>query len=345
MNIENAPTIAEGVAPLAELGGSARLAPSAARNIARVVDRIEQQVALALNGAPGPLKQATEQLLHAGGKRVRPKLVVLSAMAAGRARRGVVHLAIAAEVVHSATLLHDDVVDSAPVRRGEPSAAAAFGNSLAVLAGDHLFAVAIDLVLRSRHARALPELIRAIRLMVQAEAKQLSQRQAPEIDEALSIRICLDKTASLFRWCGAAGAIAAGASPAVEAALAGFGEQIGLAFQFVDDVLDLSAENGIGEDLEQGAITLPMVLACRKRPEIAAEIREAQRLVGERGDLPAETRRTLSKAILATGADHEAMARAQHHTARALRFLACLPESPHREALGEMAQKLAHRAV
>jgi octaprenyl-diphosphate synthase len=234
-------------------------------NIVNIMKRIDQLLLRAVGSAPEVLRQPMVELLSAGGKRLRPRLVVLAARASGQGRRGVMRLAAAAEAVHSATLLHDDVVDVAMTRRGRPSAAAAHGNPVAVLAGDWMFTLAIDLVRRSGNDRVLCELVEAIRAMVEAEGLQQEQRSRPRYDEARCLQIVRGKTVSLFRWCALAGARAAGATEPHAQALAAFASHVGVAFQLADDLDDLCR---LEEDLAQGWVTLPLVLALEERPDL-----------------------------------------------------------------------------
>lgn len=277
---------------------------------------VDQALLRAVSGAPEVLRRAMLQLLSAGGKRLRPRLVVLAAEAGGPRRRGVMRLAAAAEAVHSATLLHDDVIDEAPSRRGSPSANASHGNALAVLAGDWMFTLAIDLVRRTGHELVLAELIDAIRAMVEAEGLQQEQRRAPRWDEARCLQIIAGKTVSLFRWCALAGARAAGAPEAHAQALARYASHVGTAFQLADDLDDLCC---LEEDLAQGWITLPLVLALEERP-----------------DLP----RTAA-AVLETSAPARVVERIRHELQQAQQCLSSLPHTAARDELSRVAASLS----
>jgi octaprenyl-diphosphate synthase len=285
-------------------------------NVASVVDRV---LRAALARAPSLLRQPMSDLVAAGGKRLRPRLVVLAAEASGPRRRGVLRLAAAAEAVHSATLLHDDVVDEAPTRRGQPSAPAEHGNPIAVLAGDWMFTFAIDLVRRSGHPRVLTELLEAIRAMVEAEALQQEQRKAPRFDEARCLEIISGKTVSLFRWCALAGARAAGATEAHAQALAAYATHVGTAFQLLDDLEDLCR---LEEDLAQGWVTLPLVLALREQPSLP---------------------RT-AEAVLKTSAPAQVAVRIAHELELAQVSLRQLPHSVAREQLASVAAQLTPKS-
>src|SRR5438445_10278756 len=176
-----------------------RIGAPVSEDVARRAVRRLEGVLLRAAAGPDLIARASHHLLSAGGKRLRPRLVMLSAMASVPRRRGVLHLALAADAVHSATLLHDDVIDGARIRRGRASVPAAYGNAAAVLAGDEGFATAIELVLRSGVPRALPELVGAIRAIVRAEARQLGQRSSPGPDGTTSREIHLGRSADPVR--------------------------------------------------------------------------------------------------------------------------------------------------
>ncbi len=320
-------------------------APAEVALVARAVRHLEPALRRLASVGPPELAVASGRLIAAGGKRLRPRLVILCGLASGPGRRGLMRLALAAEAVHTATLLHDDVIDNSPTRRGVPSVPFAYGNALAVLAGDQWFATAIDLVLASEVPGALAELLRTIRSMVRAEARQLSQRASPRIDEEACLEIVAGKTASLFRWCALAGAMAAGAEPSLQVALAGFADRVGSAFQLADDLDDLGSPGCVGEDLSQGAITLPMVLACREKRELAPLVAQCVRDAALRTCDPAEAGRKVAEAVWTTRARGEVLARISRLVDRALGYLACLPDSPYRAVLAETALALARRAA
>jgi octaprenyl-diphosphate synthase len=282
-------------------------------NVSNVYDRSLER---ALRVAPQALRRVMGDLVGAGGKRLRPQLVLLAARAAGPKRRGVLRLAVAAEAVHSATLLHDDVIDVAHERRGKPSAPVVYGNAMAVLGGDWLFTLAMSLVARTGQTRIFDELLNAIRAMVEAEALQQAQLKCPELDEAVCLSIVTGKTASLFRWCAMAGAIAAGGSEAHVQALASYAGHVGVAFQLADDLDDLGSPEAIGEDLAQGYLTLPVLLACRAQPSLI------------KGDP-----RAVIEAVHSSGARAQVEAKVRAEYAAAARCLEVLPPSPAREAL------------
>ncbi len=317
--------------------------PEAAwRWAARGARRIDALLATRLRGSPRSLRDPSERLLRSGGKRIRPALLLLCARAAGPRLRGVSGLAAAAEAVHGATLLHDDVIDDAAERRGIPAARATFGNAAAVLAGDHLLAIALELVLRAELPGAVGSLVEAIRAMVEAEGLQLQARREPVFDADRCLEICRGKTASLFRWCAAVGAAAGGGSEGQVRALAELGERVGIAFQLRDDLLELASPRGIAEDLRQGAYTLPMVLAAAERKGLGARLAAAaDRVRG--GESDPEALERIAAEIAGTGAPARVRETIGVFTAAALASLSALDHSPAREALASLVRSLAVR--
>src|SRR2546421_893015 len=238
-----------GLAELHEAAASPLARPSAAQLLpaaqsAEGIPLLERLLLATAGRAPRELAGAAVDLLRAGGKRVRPLLLLLSARAAvpGRRGRGRVPLALVAEMVHSATLLHDDVIDDGLTRRGMPAPRVAYGNSVSVLAGDWLLAASLDLALRSHAPGAGEALVRTLRTLVEGEARQLAVRGSTAFTQEDALTIAAKKTGSLFAWCGEAGALAAGASRGVVEALRDFGQHAGCAFQIADDLLDFEAD-------------------------------------------------------------------------------------------------------
>src|SRR5919202_93164 len=240
---------------------------------------LERQLASAAQLAPRELASAALQLLQAGGKRVRPLLVLLSARAAapGRRSRGRVALALVAELVHSATLLHDDVIDDGLTRRGMPAPRVAYGNGVSVLAGDWLLAASLELALRSRAPGAMEALVRTLRTLVEGEARQLALRGRTDFTQEDALAIASKKTGSLFGWCGEAGALAARARTTVVEALHEFGQRAGCAFQIADDLLDFEADaatlgKAVLAAVAEGKPSLPLAIALKRLPVLRDEM-------------------------------------------------------------------------
>lgn len=227
------------------------------------------------------IRQVAEYIIGGGGKRLRPALVLLSAGALGY--RGSAHHTLAAvvEFIHTATLLHDDVVDESALRRGKPTANTLFGNAASVLVGDFVYSRAFQMMVNVDDMRVLRVLADATNVIAEGEVLQLMNCRNADIDEASYLQVIRYKTAKLFEAAGRLGALLAGASPAVEEAMAAYGSHLGTAFQLIDDVLDYSGDAGVigknvGDDLAEGKPTLPLIRIIRHgSPEEAALVRSA----------------------------------------------------------------------
>ncbi|GAA0195196.1 polyprenyl synthetase family protein [Cytobacillus oceanisediminis] len=307
------------------------------------VEAVERRLAEAVDSPDPFVAEAAAHLVNAGGKRFRPLLVVLAAQLGDPEHPDVVPSAVVVELTHLATLYHDDVMDEAPLRRGAPSANDRWGNSLAILVGDYLFAQASELVSTLG--------TEAVRIQAETFSRlvrgQIRETIGPsEGEDALQhyLDVVADKTGSLIATSARFGARAAGAGEQVEAALTEFGERIGVAFQLSDDVLDIASESDDsgktpGTDLREGVPTLPTLLALRGTDPADAELREL--LAG-----PIEDDAVVEE-VLAALRVHPAMAEARAHVqaeadaARAL--LADLPDVPARRALEALCDSLATR--
>ncbi|HEY6081466.1 MAG TPA: polyprenyl synthetase family protein [Polyangiaceae bacterium] len=301
---------------------------------------VERTLSLAVTDGPSPGIDAARHLVTRGGKRIRPAALLLSAACFGGIDERMRELAVVSELVHSATLLHDDVIDEGMERRGAPTARLAWGNAVSVLAGDLLLVNALERT--SRHApEAMPDLIATLRRLVEGEIVQLRGRSELDVTEATYERILRDKTASLFSWATRNGARAAGASPADQERMSGFGERLGIAFQLVDDALDYSGEHSgksLLADLREGKLTLPLVLAVARRPELAQSLKRIH--AGDR-----EPVQMVSEAVIETGACEEVRRRAAHFTQSAVDALSSVAPGPARLLLENVAAELARRAA
>jgi octaprenyl-diphosphate synthase len=301
---------------------------------------IEQELARAVETGPAPGTTAAQHLVSRGGKRIRPVALLLSAACFGPIPACARQLAVVAELVHSATLLHDDVVDEGLERRGAPSARRLFGNGVSVLAGDLLLVSALE---RTSHnaPEVLQALIETLRCLVEGEIVQLRGRTELDVTESTYERILRNKTASLFAWATRSGAKVAGASAADQDRLASFGEELGVAFQLVDDVLDYSGKStgkNLLADLSEGKLTLPLVLAVMRMPELVEPLRRIH--AGDR-----EPVELVSQKVIESGACDEVRRRAAHHTRRAVEAISELAPGPARLLLDRVAYQLAERAA
>jgi octaprenyl-diphosphate synthase len=227
------------------------------RAVDRVIrERLHSEVAL--------IRQVAEYIIGSGGKRLRPALVLLSAGALGY--RGSSHHTLAAvvEFIHTATLLHDDVVDESALRRGRPTANTLFGNATSVLVGDFVYSRAFQMMVNVNDMRILRVLADATNVIAEGEVLQLMNCRNADIDEVSYLEVIRYKTAKLFEAAGRLGAMLAGAPPELEEAMAVYGGHLGTAFQLIDDVLDYSGDSGVigknvGDDLAEGKPTLPLI--------------------------------------------------------------------------------------
>ena len=227
---------------------------------------MEQELSQQSSSAFEPVAEVTNYLLGGGGKRLRPALLLLSAGYANYRGPGAIRLAAVVELIHSATLIHDDVIDGADTRRGRPSANSRWGNHRSVLAGDWLYMQSFQMALRERNFRILDILIELTQNMVEGELIQLTKLGRMDLTEDDALELATHKTACLFSGCARLGAVLGRCDDAAEQALADYGRYAGLAFQLVDDLLDFTASpEQLGKpvlcDLKEGKVTLPLIYA------------------------------------------------------------------------------------
>jgi octaprenyl-diphosphate synthase len=307
---------------------------------------LEQQLTRATEDAEAKLQAAARHLVGAGGKRIRPMVTLLSCGACAGDMRAAVPYAVAAELTHSATLLHDDVIDDGPVRRGQPASRVIWGNAVSVLSGDWLLTRALEIVsAEPARSAALPALLRTMRRLVEGEVLQLSLRGSFSATEKDYMDVVVGKTASLFGWAAAAGAWAAGLTGKVPEALVRFGEGIGIAFQLVDDALDYAADpkllgKRLGTDLVEGKATLPLIRACEAEPALRDRLRLLVEGQADGDEVAAEVIAVVKR----VGGVDAARALAREHTRDALAALEEVPDGVHRRALREAAGSLTERA-
>jgi octaprenyl-diphosphate synthase len=283
------------------------------------------------------VRQVAEYIVAGGGKRMRPALVLLAAGAVDY--RGTQHheLAAVVEFIHTATLLHDDVVDASDLRRGRETANAMFGNAASVLVGDFLYSRAFQMMVSVGSMRVMAVLASATNIIAEGEVLQLMNCHNADIKVDEYLQVIRFKTAKLFEAAGQIGAIIGGADAAIEKGLADYGMHLGTAFQLVDDVLDYSGEEAetgkhLGDDLAEGKPTLPLIHAMQNgTAEQAACVRRAIEDGGR--DQFAE----VLAAVRATGALEAARAQAEAEAAAAVTALAPLPASNYKDALVQLS--------
>jgi octaprenyl-diphosphate synthase len=304
---------------------------------------VEQELGRAVGEGLEPATSSAQHLFEAGGKRIRPLAVLLGAACFGEIGQAARELAVVAELVHLATLLHDDVVDDGDERRGIVTARRVWGNAVSVLAGDLLLTHALGRTTAVAPHPILVDLVRTLRLLVDGEVVQLRGRTKLEANEALYFRIVEHKTGALFGWAMRAGAATANAPSASVDALSAFGEHVGVAFQLVDDVLDYVGDpettgKALLVDLHEGKLTLPLLRALARGAADAGDVEGCRR-----GDRAAATR--LANAVRASGACDDVRALARERTKAGLAALERVPVSYARSLLAEIARSLTERAA
>jgi octaprenyl-diphosphate synthase len=247
---------------------------------------VEEELTRQGSAAFDPVSEITGYLLGGGGKRLRPALLLLSARYAGHCGPSAIRLAAVVELLHSATLIHDDVIDSADTRRGRPSANSRWGNHRSVLAGDWLYMQSFQMALEERNFRILDILIDLTQKMVEGELIQLAKIGRIDVTEDDALRLAANKTACLFGGCSRLGAVLGGLEGDDEIALADYGRYAGLAFQLVDDLLDFTASaqqlgKPVLSDLKEGKVTLPLIYAMENGHRDAREL--VARVLKEKG--------------------------------------------------------------
>ena len=298
-----------------------------------------------LKSAVPLVDRVAEHIIAGGGKRLRPLLVVLAARACGQ--RGAAHVEAAAfiEFIHTATLLHDDVVDGSSLRRGRHTANEVFGNQASVLVGDFVYSRAFQMMAVLACQPVMEIMAQATNIIAEGEVLQLMNAHDPDTTEERYLEVIYRKTAKLFEAGAEVAAVLAQASPAVRRALAAYGRHLGTAYQLVDDVLDYRSnpqERGknLGDDLAEGKPTLPLIHALRSG---SAEQRAAIRRAIEQGGL--EQLEPVVAAIEATGGLDYAARMARQQMEQALSCLGELPDSSYKHGLAALARFAVEHAT
>ena len=295
---------------------------------------IEQELGRDAASGVTTITEIAEYLREGGGKRIRPSLLLLAAHALGYRGAGAISLGAVVEMVHTATLVHDDIIDGADTRRGRPSANTTWGNEKCVLAGDWLYMQAFKVALNEDNLRVLDLLIGLTQQMVEGELLQI-QKLGKAVSEAEYYDLIYRKTACLFSISMRLGAVLSGSDEAVESNFSAYGRAMGLAFQIVDDVLDLTAtEKVLGKpvasDLREGKATLAVIHSMDHGT--AADRQSIQRVLDDRG-FERVGREQIQQILRRNGSIEYAMAAASRYAAQSREALASLPESKFKTAL------------
>jgi octaprenyl-diphosphate synthase len=281
------------------------------------------------------------QYLHSsGGKRLRPALVLLAARLCGYDGPAMVRLGAVVELIHTATLVHDDIIDEAGLRRGRPSINSRWGNHTSVLAGDWLYMQAFNIALAERNFRILDVLIGVTQVMVEGEMIQMGQLKRMDLTEDEYLELAYRKTACLFSACLRLGALLGGTDEQSELRLSSFGANLGLAFQVIDDILDFTSSEQLlgkptGSDLREGKVTLPLIYLL---PECRPEETERVAQVLEEGGFQSVQFSEISEMIRRYRVLDKARAKARSFAELAEGSLDGFPDSPWKNALQSLAQ-------
>jgi octaprenyl-diphosphate synthase len=286
-----------------------------------------------------------QYLQSSGGKRLRPTLLLISAKLAGDAGPGAIHLGAVVEMLHAATLVHDDVIDGAQTRRGRPSTNIKWGNHTCVLAGDWLYMQAFQIALRERNFQILDLLISLTQMMVEGELLQLERIGKIEISEADCMELADRKTACLFSVCARLGAITGGATQDAQEKLGEYAWNLGMAFQLIDDMLDFTAREKtlgkpVGGDLREGKVTLPLVYALECATP--AERRMVETILAQRSYDEVPFSRILGLVEQHHGIER-VKERAQTFTDKARSLISEFPESRYQRALMAVTELVTER--
>jgi len=305
--------------------------------IAADLARVDEVIRQRLDSDVVLIRTVAEYIVAAGGKRLRPALVLLAANALRAEAPSRHELAAVIEFIHTATLLHDDVVDESSLRRGRKTANAEFGNSASVLVGDFLYSRAFQMIVEAGSLRIMQVLADATNLIAEGEVLQLLNVHDADTDEQAYLRVIRYKTAKLFEAATQVGAILGGADAATETALAEYGAHLGTAFQLIDDVLDYSGDlqetgKNLGDDLAEGKPTLPLIHVMREGNEAERTLVRHAVEHGGKADLEG-----VVAAIHRVGALDYARSRAREEAAAATARLERVPASACRDSLLQLA--------
>jgi octaprenyl-diphosphate synthase len=285
--------------------------------------------------SPVPLiAEINQHIARHSGKRIRPTLLLLSARMLGYRGRGDVVFSAVIEFIHTATLIHDDIIDNADIRRGEKSVNAIWGNNVTVLLGDYLYLKSMEMALTEKSLRGLEILTEVTIAMIEGELIQLSKKGDLKVSREDYLAIIRRKTAALFSGCGRIAALLTAANAEHTYALEQYCLEVGLAFQLVDDVLDFAGDESllgkpVVNDLREGRVTLPIIELLDRAPEALATVRR----VVETGKVDAADQKALLQLLREHGTLDSASALAQDHARRARKHLAAFPDNDAKRVL------------
>jgi octaprenyl-diphosphate synthase len=307
--------------------------------------KVESEIGLESMASGTVVSTISQHLNGNGGKRLRPILLLLSAKLVGDTNPSCIHLGAVVEMIHTATLVHDDIIDVAETRRGKPSTNILWGNHTSVLAGDWLYMQAFQIALRERNFHVLDILIALTQSMVDGELVQLDRIGKVNVTEADYMELIDRKTAGLFSACARLGVVAGGGSDEQEQKLGDFAWNLGMAFQLIDDVLDFTARENVlgkpvGGDLREGKVTLPVIYALQSCT--ASERQLIEQVVRERSYSQASFDSVLS-ILERSGGIERARERASTFSDKARTAIHSFPESAYQRALATVTELVTDR--
>ncbi len=304
---------------------------------------MDQVIAHRLESSVPLIGQVSRYIIAAGGKRLRPALLLLTCGALGYGGEQRFNLAAVVEFIHTATLLHDDVVDDSALRRGNATANETFGNPASVLVGDFLYSRSFQMMVDAQNMRVMQVLADATNVIAEGEVMQLMNMHNAELDEAGYLQVIRSKTAKLFEASARVGAILAESTPEIEGVCADYGQALGTAFQVIDDVLDYTGEaavmgKNLGDDLREGKATLPLIAAMQRG---TPEQRQLIKTAIESGNVAMLDQ--VVEIVRTTGALDVARLAATQEAQRAIAAARLLPSGSHTECLIQLASQLLDR--
>jgi len=311
--------------------------------VAEDMEQVDLYIRRSLNSEVLLINQVAEYIIHSGGKRMRPVLHLMSAGACGVSGDAHIQLAATLEFIHTATLLHDDVVDESAQRRGQDTANAVWGNAASVLVGDFLYSRSFQMMVDVGSMRVMEILSETTNTIAEGEVMQLMNLGNPDADEHSYMEIIRCKTAKLFEAATRLGPVLAGMDEEIERALASYGCHLGLAFQLTDDLLDYTGDSSllgkdIGDDLAEGKPTLPLIYTLKQGSPDQRRMVESVIVNGDRDHLA-----SVVSAIQKSGALEYTSGLARDAAETAVSKLAVLPESPYRDSLAALAHFAVNR--
>jgi len=319
---------------------------STAATLALIADdmrEVDAVIAQRLDSGVPLVGEVSRYIISAGGKRLRPALLLLVAGALEYKGAQRFNLAAVVEFIHTATLLHDDVVDESTMRRGRATANESFGNPASVLVGDFLYSRAFQMMLDARDVRVMEILADATNVIAEGEVLQLMNMHDASLDEAAYLRVIRSKTAKLFEASTRLAAVLAGSPPEIEQACADYGQALGTAFQVIDDVLDYDGDaeemgKNLGDDLREGKATLPLIAAMHRASQADRDLIRNAIENGSVDELSA-----IVRIVRATGALDVARQAAASEAQRAIECLAKLPRNEFSAGLLQLPSSLLER--